>query len=48
MLVPSGSTVVNSDLIVVLKDGDIAEKGSHPELMKNGALYATLARQQGL
>ena len=40
------STVRNSDLIVVLKEGGIAEKGSHDELMKMDGLYKQLYEMQ--
>ena len=33
------STVRDADLIVVLDDGRLAEKGSHDELMANGGVY---------
>lgn len=36
------STVVNADRILVLKDGAIAEAGSHGELLEVGGYYATL------
>ncbi len=36
------STVVNADLIVVLKDGRIAEQGSHSELLGRKGLYREL------
>ena len=44
------ATVVDADLIVVLKDGRILERGSHSELMRGGGCYAGLVqrRQRGL
>jgi ATP-binding cassette subfamily B protein len=42
------STVKDADLIVVLKDGRIAEKGSHELLLQKDGLYAELYRQQQL
>ncbi|KAI3600678.1 iron-sulfur clusters transporter atm1 [Moniliophthora roreri] len=39
-------TVVESDLIIVLKDGEVAEQGSHEELIKKGGLYFTMWQQQ--
>jgi ATP-binding cassette subfamily B protein len=36
------STVRNADLILVLKDGDICERGTHNELLKHGEFYAEL------
>ena len=38
------STVVDSDLIVVMDQGRIVERGTHDELLRNGALYSELAR----
>ncbi|MCL6605963.1 MAG: ABC transporter ATP-binding protein/permease [Paenibacillus sp.] len=38
------STVMNADLIYVMKEGRIAEKGTHEELMINGVLYPELVR----
>ena len=40
------STVKNSDLIVMLHQGSIVEKGSHEELMNLKGRYFALYRQQ--
>lgn len=40
------STVKNADLIVVLDDGCIAERGTHDELLAAGGLYANLYEKQ--
>ena len=40
------STVKNCDTIIVLKDGVIAESGSHDELLAKNSLYAELYNQQ--
>lgn len=40
------STIKDSDLILVLKDGDIIEKGTHDELMAKGEFYADLYNSQ--
>jgi ATP-binding cassette subfamily B multidrug efflux pump len=40
------STVRNSDMIVVLHEGHIAEKGSHDELIEKGGLYKQLYEMQ--
>ena len=40
------STIKNADLILVLKDGDIIEKGKHEELLKNNGFYAQLYNSQ--
>ncbi len=40
------STVRNADLIVVLDEGAIVEKGNHSELLKKGGLYTKLYEMQ--
>ena len=40
------STIFDSDLILVLKDGDLVEKGSHDELMQQNGVYADLYNSQ--
>ena len=40
------STIRNADIILVLKDGDVIEKGNHEELMKKGGFYADLYNSQ--
>ena len=40
------STIKNADLILVLKDGDIIEKGKHAELLAKGGAYAELYNSQ--
>jgi ABC-type multidrug transport system fused ATPase/permease subunit len=40
------STIHNSDKILVLKDGVVAEQGTHDELIKLGGVYAELYRVQ--
>jgi ATP-binding cassette subfamily B protein len=40
------STVKGADLIVVLKDGRIVERGTHAELVGRGGFYADLHRRQ--
>ena len=40
------SSVVNTDRILALDDGRLAESGSHSELAAAGGLYATLMAQQ--
>ena len=42
------STVRNCDRIIVLHDGQIAESGTHEELLENGRYYADLYMQQML
>jgi hypothetical protein len=40
------STIRNSDLILVMKDGDIIESGNHEKLMEMGGFYADLYNSQ--
>ena len=40
------STIRNADLILVLKDGDIIEQGTHDELLARGGFYADLYNSQ--
>jgi len=40
------STVVNADEIIVLKDGAIAERGTHRALLAGGGLYAQMWSRQ--
>ena len=40
------STIKNADLILVMKDGDIIEQGTHDELIALGGFYADLYQSQ--
>ena len=40
------STIKNADLILVMKEGNIVEQGSHNELMKQNGFYASLYNSQ--
>ena len=40
------STIRESDVILVMRDGNIIEQGSHEELLKKGGFYAELNRAQ--
>ncbi len=42
------STIHDADLIVVLKDGEIVEQGTHKELVAKRGIYANMYRQQRL
>ena len=40
------STIKNADMILVMEDGDIIEKGKHDELVARGGFYAALYNSQ--
>ena len=40
------STIQNADLILVVRDGDIVERGSHTQLMSQNGFYAALHKSQ--
>ena len=40
------STIRNADVILVMKDGDIIETGSHKQLVSSGGFYADLYNSQ--
>ena len=40
------STITDADVILVMKDGDIIEQGSHQELLAKGGFYAGLYNSQ--
>lgn len=42
------STVTQADLIVVLNQGQLVEKGTHTELVEKGGLYCQLVKMQNL
>ena len=39
------STIRDADLILVMKDGDIIEQGTHDSLLAEGGFYASLNSQ---
>ena len=39
-------TIRNADNIIVLKDGVVAEQGTHDQLLENGGLYAEMWTMQ--
>ena len=40
------STIKNADLILVMKEGDIIEQGTHSQLLEAGGFYADLYNSQ--
>ena len=40
------STIVDADTILVVRDGDVIEQGSHKELMEQGGFYHQLYMSQ--
>lgn len=40
------STIKNADLILVMRDGDVIESGTHESLMKKGGFYSDLYNSQ--
>jgi ABC-type multidrug transport system fused ATPase/permease subunit len=40
------STIKNADMIVAVRDGQVAETGTHDELMALDGLYSTLVKLQ--
>lgn len=42
------STIQNADLIVVLNEGEIAEQGTHEELIDKNGIYSKLSAMQGI
>lgn len=42
------STIIDSDLLIVLRDGQIEAQGQHNELVQSSPTYAAFARQQRL
>ena len=40
------STITKADLVLVMKNGKIVEKGTHSELLRAGGFYKTLYESQ--
>ena len=40
------STIKNADLILVMREGDVVESGTHDQLMEKGGFYADLYNSQ--
>ena len=43
---PVVSTIKNADLILVMREGDVVESGTHEALMAKGGFYADLYNSQ--
>lgn len=41
-------TVIEADFIIVMKEGEVVEQGTHEELLKQGGLYWSMWMQQSL
>lgn len=42
------STVINSDIIVVVENGRVAQTGTHQELLESSKFYSNLFSMQNL
>ena len=40
------STIKNADLVLVMKDGDVVEQGTHDSLLRQRGLYSELYESQ--
>ena len=40
------STIINCDRIIVLKNGEVAEQGTHSQLLAKKGVYASLVERQ--
>jgi ATP-binding cassette subfamily B protein len=40
------STIIDADQIVVLDQGQVAERGTHAELLRRGGLYSEMWERQ--
>ena len=40
------STIMSADVILVMRDGNVVEQGTHSELMKKGGFYSELYNSQ--
>ena len=40
------STVINADVIFVISGGEVVERGTHTDLLKNKGLYSKLVNEQ--